>query len=320
MRGGEPDVGVAGRVVALVALGLDDHSADPVDEQLAADQLARDLVDRPIEEVRPEGAHRSAVPSSASDPARRLELLGEPGRRRPARRELRVEPRALARGPRSTRRRAAPSDGRAPRGRARRAACPDSIAARTRPPTTPWASRNGIPLRTSRSATSVAATISSAAAAARRSRSKRRPGEQPLGGLEAELDRVDRVEQRLLVLLEVLRVGERQRVQNPEQGRERGARPAATWPAGARPRRGSSSAASGSSPEENASSGSQKPNSLARPDHDLGAEPREVRRADASPRTGSRARSRGWRRRRSSSATGARSRARWRWPRGRAPS
>ena len=87
------------------------------------------------------------------------------------------------------------------------------------------------------------------------------PGEHPLGRLEAELDRVDGVEQRLLVLLEVLGVGERQRVQHAERGSS--ARPA-TRGDFAR----SSSAASGFffcgirlEPEAKSSAGSQKPNS-----------------------------------------------------------
>ena len=77
-----------------------------------------------------------------------------------------------------------------------------------------------MPWRTSRSAISVAASISSPEAPPWRSRSKLEPGEHPGGRLEAELDRVDRVEQRLLVLLHVLVVGERQRVQRRQ---ERGA-------------------------------------------------------------------------------------------------
>ena len=56
---------------------------------------------------------------------------------------------------------------------------------------------------------------------------------------------------------------------------------------------------------------------LAGPQHELGAEPAEVRRAGRRAPTGSRGRSRGWRRRRSSSARRARSRARRRPRRGR---
>src|SRR5262249_55379551 len=63
---GEPDVGVAGGVVALVALGLDDGAADAVEQQPAADQLARHLVDRALEEV---GAHAWASRSRDSTAA-----------------------------------------------------------------------------------------------------------------------------------------------------------------------------------------------------------------------------------------------------------
>ncbi len=48
------------------------------------------------------------------------------------------------------------------------------------------------------------------------------PGEHPLGRVEAALDRLDRVEQRLLVLLHVLAVGQRQRVHRPQQREEVG--------------------------------------------------------------------------------------------------
>ena len=55
---GEADVGVAGRVVALVALGLDDRASAAVEAQLAADQLAGDEMDRAVEEVAPEAPFR----------------------------------------------------------------------------------------------------------------------------------------------------------------------------------------------------------------------------------------------------------------------
>jgi len=42
---------MAGRVVGLVALGLDDDAAAAFVEQGAADQVAGDVVDRPIEKV-----------------------------------------------------------------------------------------------------------------------------------------------------------------------------------------------------------------------------------------------------------------------------
>ena len=122
---------------------------------------------------------------------------------------------------------------------------------------------------------SVAARNSSAAAAARRSRLKRIEDEHPVGRREAQLERVGSVEQVLLVLLHVLVVGERQAVHHAVErdqmagdprrlgaqqlggvgvlllGHDRGAR---------RPRVGHLAEAE----------------LLARPQHDLGAEPREV--------------------------------------------
>ena len=93
----QADVGVTGGIVALVALGLDDHPADPVDEQLAADQLARDLVHRAVEELGAESAQpasarrrsrvsRAAASCSASradevPPAESLESSQAPSRR-----------------------------------------------------------------------------------------------------------------------------------------------------------------------------------------------------------------------------------------------
>ncbi len=47
----QPDIRVAGGIVALVALALDDHPADAVEQQRAADQVAGDVVDRAIEEA-----------------------------------------------------------------------------------------------------------------------------------------------------------------------------------------------------------------------------------------------------------------------------
>ncbi len=48
---GKTDVGMAGRVVGLVALGLDDDAAAAFVEQRAADQVAGDVVDRAVEKV-----------------------------------------------------------------------------------------------------------------------------------------------------------------------------------------------------------------------------------------------------------------------------
>ena len=49
---GQADVGMTGGVVALVALRLDDHPAGAAEAELTADQIARDLVHGPLEEVR----------------------------------------------------------------------------------------------------------------------------------------------------------------------------------------------------------------------------------------------------------------------------
>jgi hypothetical protein len=48
---GQPDVGVTGGVVGLVALGLDDGSADAIKQQRAADQVAGDGMDRAVKEL-----------------------------------------------------------------------------------------------------------------------------------------------------------------------------------------------------------------------------------------------------------------------------
>lgn len=48
---GQADVGVAGRIVGLVALGLDDDAPAALVEQRAADQVPGDVVDRAVEEV-----------------------------------------------------------------------------------------------------------------------------------------------------------------------------------------------------------------------------------------------------------------------------
>ena len=67
--------------------------------------------------------------------------------------------------------------------------------------------------------------------------------EHPRRGREAEVERVDGVEQALLVLLHVLVVGQREAVHHAVQRRSGGRPPAAPCRAAARPRRGSSSAA-----------------------------------------------------------------------------
>ena len=69
------------------------------------------------------------------------------------------------------------------------------------------------------------------------------PLEHPARGREAELERVGGVEEVLLVLLEVLVVGEREAVQDAVERDEPARRPAAPWRAAARRRPGSSSGA-----------------------------------------------------------------------------
>lgn len=48
---GQPDVGVAGGIVGLVALGLDDDAAAAFVKKRATDQVPGDLMDRPVEEI-----------------------------------------------------------------------------------------------------------------------------------------------------------------------------------------------------------------------------------------------------------------------------
>jgi hypothetical protein len=59
---GQADVGVAGGVVGLVALGLDDDAAATFVEERAADQVTGDRMDRAVEEVALEA--RQERPSS----------------------------------------------------------------------------------------------------------------------------------------------------------------------------------------------------------------------------------------------------------------
>ena len=80
-----------------------------------------------------------------------------------------------------------------------------------------WASRNGVPSATSHSARSVAALDSASAAAAMRSGTNVAVSIIPADGDEGQRDLVDRVEQRLLVLLEVAVVGQREALQRHQQ-------------------------------------------------------------------------------------------------------
>ena len=108
---GRPAEGVAGGIAALIGLGLDDRPADAVVEQGAADQLGGHLPRRAGEELAVE--RRPRAPTPAINRGRR----GSPRRSRAARRPrpptfLPARPSSRAtsprRGPRSTRRRAAP--------------------------------------------------------------------------------------------------------------------------------------------------------------------------------------------------------------------
>ena len=82
---------------------------------------------------------------------------------------------------------------------------------RTHAPATSWATRNGTPSRTSHSATSVASEKPCGASDSSRSVSKTIVATMPLKAGSSTSRRVDRVEDRLLVLLQVAVVGERQR-------------------------------------------------------------------------------------------------------------
>ena len=104
------------------------------------------------------------------------------------------------------------------------------------------------------------------------------PGEHPLGCVEAGLDRVDRVEQRLLVLLHVLAVGQRQRVHGAQQGEEVGRDPGAL---GAQQlgRVGVDLLRHDRRPRGEGLVEPAEAELAARPDDDLRAEPGEVHRA-----------------------------------------
>ena len=169
---------------------------------------------------------------------------------------------------------------------------------RTTVPTTAWASRNGIPRSTSHSARSVAASSGASAAACIRSVHERRRGDHPRHGAEGQADLVDGVEQRLLVLLQVAVVGERQALQHGQQPGQVADQRGRPCPGPARRCRGSSSAASSTSRWRSASSRRAKPNSSLV--HSTNSSPMRDRwMADAgSGRTAPRPRSRGRRRRR----------------------
>ena len=153
---GQSDVGVTGGVVALVALGFDDHAPDAVDRQRAADQVPRDCRAPSGRRTPPRAERRASVaaPSSRSGSLHSASAAAAFSSCSASRAEA-VPPsddfdsshRSRREAPRSRRRRAARSGGVGPPASARRAP-PRSRASRTSPPTTPCASLNGIPFDT----------------------------------------------------------------------------------------------------------------------------------------------------------------------------
>ena len=90
---------------------------------------------------------------------------------------------------------------------------------RTSAPTTAWASRNGMPRSTSHSARSVAASVRRVGRRLHPFGHERGRGDHARQRAEGQADLVDGVEQRLLVLLQVAVVGERQALQRRPAGR-----------------------------------------------------------------------------------------------------
>ena len=158
---GQSDVGVARRLDLVVGLGLDDHASGLAVADDAADQRARDRADvAPVER-----AHASATAARASSSCSRTLACAVPPEE--------IFDSSHDRPASSSRNAAGSSPGTSVASSASEK--PDSgrsasTAARTSPATAPWASRNGTPAPTRRSATSTAAISSSAAAAASRSR------------------------------------------------------------------------------------------------------------------------------------------------------
>ena len=103
---------------------------------------------------------------------------------------------------------------------------PRASAARTQPPAASWATRNGTPWRTSHSATSVARVNPAGASAASRSVWNVSVATMPGDGGQQQLQLLDRVEQRLLVLLQVAVVGQRQPLERGQQPGEVADQPA----------------------------------------------------------------------------------------------
>ena len=182
---------------------------------------------------------------------------------------------------------------RAPPACSSESGCPRRAPSRTSPATTPWASRKGTPEpheqvgHVGRGDQLVGGGLAPCA----RGRSAA-PASIPRGRRERQLERVDRVEQVLLVLLQVLVVGQRQRVDHPMQGRQVGdhaGRLRAQQLGRVRVLllghdRGARAPRVGQLAEAEL---------RARPQHELGAEARQVGRAGRGGARGSRGRSRG---------------------------
>ena len=148
------------------------------------------------------------------------------------------------------------------------------------------------PSATRYSARSTAADAGASAASCIRCGVEDRRRQQPAQSARARADLVDGVEERLLVLLEIPVVGEREPLQRREQRRSGGRSGARPCPGRARRRRGSSSAAASTSPStrRRGAAGTRTPRSTtAPPPRRCG---RGARRAGRG-RRGARRRSRG---------------------------
>ena len=289
-------------------------------ERLAARELhlARQQRDRRAAELRHRDrerdprARRRLAEVEAERAAGEERRAGSPSarrRRRGSRRSRRARGRRSAAG-RGRRAPTALTTSAPSRPRPRRATSPSrgaaggasNVPSRTLAATCSCASRNGTPSRTSASAASVARSSGSAHAAASRSRSNASPRTSTASAPSAPGDVAPRGEHRRLVLLQVAVVGERQALHRREQpgeppdrraglaARELGDVGVQLLRHHRRPGRGVL--------------GQAREAELARrPEHELLADPREVREEHRARRRGSRARSRDPRRRRSSCAS-----------------
>ena len=222
--GRRPTEGVGGRLVGPVRLDLDDAARTRSGDEHLVEELRGDR-------QRVAGEERARQPATARHRAprviRRASRAGDAATRRSVRTGLRpargrhrpATSAAAHRRPARARRRHRGRGGRR-RPRRRAATVPVARWVRTSSPTTAWASRNGVPRTTSHSARSVADVVSLSAAACIRSGTNVAVSIIPPIATTAERDLVDRVEQRLLVLLEVAVVGERQALQRRQQAGE----------------------------------------------------------------------------------------------------